>query len=251
MTTRILLLTLAGAGALALAACGKQEETTTGAVASLCTPSAAPAAPQNGDWTTVVTQTAECGFRMGNPDAPVKLIEYGSMTCPHCREFDEQALKPLLENYVKTGRVSFEFRNFVRDQFDLTASLIARCGGTERFFPLTSGLFADQPNWMNRIQAADQQQLQSVSNLPPNQMFVELAKVTGFQQWAAQRGLPSATTSACLANETEVNKLVQMQSDAVSTFNVPGTPAFVINGELVKDSANWASLEPKLKEALN
>ena len=59
------------------------------------------------------------GFVMGNPNAKVKLIEYGSLTCPHCREFDEKGVQPLIANYVKTGQVSWEFRNYVRDAFDL------------------------------------------------------------------------------------------------------------------------------------
>ena len=72
---------------------------------------------------------------MGNPNAEVKLVEFGSMTCPHCAEFDEQGGKPLIDNYVKNGQVSFEFRNFVRDPFDMTASLIARCGGAKQLLP--------------------------------------------------------------------------------------------------------------------
>src|SRR5690242_5317628 len=83
--------------------------------------------PANGDWTQVVMATPDGGFRMGNPNAKVKLIEYGSMTCPHCREFDEKGAAPLMNQYVKTGQVSWEFRNYVRDAFDLTASLITRC----------------------------------------------------------------------------------------------------------------------------
>ena len=58
---------------------------------------------------------------MGNPNAKVKLVEFGSLTCPHCAEFEEEGGKALIENYVKTGQVSWEFRNFVRDPFDITA----------------------------------------------------------------------------------------------------------------------------------
>ncbi|MCA1653471.1 MAG: DsbA family protein, partial [Sphingomonadales bacterium] len=87
------------------------------------------AAPNGGDWTTVVSRTPAGGFVMGNPNAKVKLIEYGSLTCPHCAEFEEKGGKPLIDNYVKKGLVSFEFRNFVRDPYDITAALIARCGG--------------------------------------------------------------------------------------------------------------------------
>jgi protein-disulfide isomerase len=207
------------------------------------------APPQGGDWSKMVSATPEGGFLMGNPNAAVKLIEYGSMTCPHCAEFDEAGLTPLIDNYVKKGMVSLEFRNFVRDQIDLAASLIARCGGPDRFYPLTRAMYADQAVWVQKAIEQPEKQ-QALTTLPPEKIFVEAANLAGLQQWAAQRGLPSAQANTCLANQAEVNRLVQMQSDAVSTYNVPGTPSFVINGKLVENSANWASLEPKLREAL-
>ena len=97
---------------------------------------------------------------MGNPDAKVKLIEYGSLTCPHCREFDETGVTPLINNYVKSGRVSYEFRNYVRDAFDLSASLVARCNGAKSFFPLERAMYKDQPTWVAKIQAVPQNQLE-------------------------------------------------------------------------------------------
>src|SRR4249919_2359055 len=96
--------------------------------------------PKGGDWTMVVNPTPAGGFMMGNPNAKVKLIEFGSLTCPHCREFDEKGVPTLMSNYVKTGQVSWEFRNYVRDGFDLAASLVARCNGAKTFFPLMRGI---------------------------------------------------------------------------------------------------------------
>ncbi len=64
------------------------------------------------------------------------------------------------------------------------------------------------------------------------------------------RGVPRAKAEQCLANEAEINQLVQMNTDAVSTYNIPGTPAFLINGTLVDKTASWEALEPKIKEAL-
>src|SRR4051812_15478339 len=95
------------------------------------------APPKGGDWSEVVNPTGAGGFVMGNPNAKLKLIEFGSLTCPHCREFDEKGVPTLISKYVKTGQVSWEFRNYVRDAFDLTASLVARCNGAKSFFPLT------------------------------------------------------------------------------------------------------------------
>lgn len=206
--------------------------------------------PKSGDWSEVVIATPQGGFQIGNPNAKVKLIEYGSMTCPHCAEFEEKGVRPLIDNYVKNGQVAFEFRNFVRDPADMAASVIARCNGPQSFFALTGALFADQSNWFQKLQQMPADRQAALQNLPPNQQLVEMANAAGFQQWAAMRGLPSAKANACLANQAEVEKLVQMRSDADAQFSIPGTPAFVMNGQLVKDAASWQALEPEIKKAL-
>ena len=239
----------AAAAIVASAACNAEKGTDGAAAAS--GPSQAVAPPKDGDWTKIVSQTADGGFVMGNPNAAVKLVEFGSMTCSHCADFEEAAGEPLLANYVKGGKVSFEFRNFVRDPFDLTAALVARCGGTASFFPLTRALFADQSNWFGRIQGVTPEQNQAMQGMAPAQQFGEIAKIAGFQQFAAMRGVPSAKTSACLADESEINRLVQMNSDATNQYpNFTGTPAFVINGKMLDKTANWQTLEPQLKAAL-
>lgn len=208
------------------------------------------AAPNNGDWSTVITKTAEGGFVMGNPNAKVKLVEFASMTCPHCAEFEETGAKPLVDNYVKKGLVSWELRNFVRDPYDMTATLIARCGGEANFFGMTRTLFADQENWIGKIQAADPAQMQALQSMTPAQQFSTIADIAGLKQFAAMRGVPRGKADQCLANEAEVNQLVQMNSDAASSYNIPGTPSFLINGTLVENAAAWQQLEPKIKEAL-
>jgi protein-disulfide isomerase len=106
---------------------------------------------------------------------------------------------------------------------------------------------------MAKIQAADPAVMQQVQALPPQQQFGELAKVAGFQDWAAMRGLPAEKSAACLANQSEVDRLVQMQNDAVSSYDIPGTPSFLLNGELVPiepGSTPWQQLEAKIKSAL-
>lgn len=208
-------------------------------------------APKGGDWTQVVSPTPAGGYVMGNPNAPVKLIEYGSLTCPHCRAFDEEGVPSLLANYVKSGRVSWEFRNYVRDAFDLTASLIARCNGASGFFPLSRALYKDQPNWVAKIQQSPQDKLEKLQTLPPNQQFLRLAKVAGFPQWAAAHGLPVAKSTQCLTDTKSVDQLIQMTGDTSSQYpDFQGTPGFILNGALLPETATWDALEPKLKAAL-
>jgi protein-disulfide isomerase len=246
---RISCLFLASAALLATA-CNAEKGAASATAGTEVTAKAVPA-PNNGDWSTIVSATPEGGFVMGNPNAKVKLVEFGSLTCPHCAEFEHQGGQKLVDDYVKKGLVSWEFRNFVRDPFDMTATLLARCGGASSFFGLTRNLFADQRDWVGKIQSADPAKVQALQGLPPAQQFSTIADLGGLKQYASMRGVPRAKGEQCLANETEINKLVQMNSDAVSTYNVPGTPTFLINGEVVEQTATWELLEPKIKEALN
>ena len=208
------------------------------------------------DWSMVVKQTPEGGFVMGNPAAPVKLIEYGSMTCPHCAHFDEDAVPSLIADYVKGGRVSFEFRNFVRDESDVSASLIARCAGTRGFFPLTRALFKDQQAWEKKIGDAPSAQLTRIYELPPTKQFLALAKLAGFPQLAAAHGVPASKSSQCLTDEKSIARLTQMADEAKTAFpDFAGTPTFVINGTMVEFGAItaaevWPTLESHIQSAL-
>ena len=203
------------------------------AVLAIISPAAnAPAAAKTGhaapakvrDWSVVVSPSAAGGFVMGNPDAKVNLIEYGSMTCPHCARFDASGVPNLIDKYVKTGEVSWEFRNYVRDPFDLTATLIARCNGTKGFFPLMRAIYKDQPTWVAKIQSVPQAQLEALQNLPPKQEFVQAANFAGLTEWAAARGIPPAKGAQCLGNESTINQLVQMTSDATTTAEFAERP---------------------------
>jgi hypothetical protein len=203
------------------------------------------------DWTHVVAATPSGGFVLGNPKAKVKLVEYGSLSCSHCRAFDEEGVPTLLAKYVKPGQVSWEFRNYVRDPVDLTAALIARCNGARSFFPLVRALYHDQSVWFGKAVATPKEQLMKLADLPPQQQFVGMAKVVGLDSWAAAHGLPAAKAKQCLSNVGSVDKLVQMTGEATEQHpDFPGTPTFLINGGLVKDTANWERLEPQLKAAL-
>ncbi|MCA1653629.1 MAG: thioredoxin domain-containing protein [Sphingomicrobium sp.] len=240
-----LCLLFAASAILASGACDAKK----GQSAASSGPVAAVKAP-NGDWSQVTTPTAAGGFVMGNPSAKVKLIEYGSLTCPHCGEFDKVGAKPLIDNYVKSGKVSWEFRNFVRDPYDIAASLVARCNGARSFFGLTRAFYSSQRDWIGKLQAVPPAQLQALENMPPQQQFLTIGRLAGFPQFAALRGVPVAKTNACLANQAQVTKLVQMNSDAVSQYNIPGTPTFILNGTMLDNTATWEALEPKLKAAV-
>src|SRR6476659_9989928 len=110
------------------------------------------------DWAKSVSLTPEGGFRMGNPAAPIKLVEYGSLACPHCRHFEETGFKPLVQSYVRTGRVSYEFRNLLLNAPDVAVSLLAHRAGPAKFFPMSQVVYATQPQWFAKVAAVSEAQ---------------------------------------------------------------------------------------------
>lgn len=238
------------AAALALAGCNKNKNPAPSAATNETVKITQANPPPGGDWSDVVNATG-AGYMMGNPNAKVKLIEVGALTCPHCREFEEKGVPPLVDKYVKSGQVSWEFRPYLLHGLDLPAALIATCNGVKSFFPLSKALYQDQEVWLGKVMAVPQAQLEQVQNLPPNQQFLALAKLAGLQDWAAARGVPVAKSSQCLTDQKKINELVQNTSDVNSQYpDFVGTPSFIINGTLLKDTASWDKLEPQLQAAL-
>lgn len=205
------------------------------------------AAPNGGDWSQMVVQTPEGGFLMGNPQAKVKVVEHGSMTCGHCATFSKEGEPQLIDKYVKSGQVSFEFRNFVRDPADMAAALIARCNGPNAFFPITDQLFAAQGEWLGNLQKMPPEQQAQLQTMTPAQAVGTYAQAAGLIDFARVRGIPAAKAQACLADAAQVQRLVEIGQQA---GNIPGTPAFRINGNLVPSSADWKTLEPAIQQAL-
>jgi protein-disulfide isomerase len=228
-----------------LAACGQQAGDTPKAAG----PVVNVAPPAGTEWVTTVVETPDGGMQMGNPNAPIKVVEYASMSCSHCAEFSEKASEPLKSKYVATGKVSYELRNYVRDPMDLTATLLARCGGPGPFFPLAEQMFADQANWFTKVQAMTPAENQAMAALPPAQQMSKFATMLGLDNFVRQRGISAEKANACLANQAETDKLVKMRDRANTEFNLQGTPTFLINGQVQQQTGTWEQLEAKLKAA--
>ena len=128
MPFRNILAVAALAGVLLVAACDKKPDSATTASASIppvAGASAAPGAPTN--WLDTVVATPQGGFRQGNPDAKVKLLEFGSLTCSHCGAFAHEGVPELRAKYIATGKVSYEYRPFLLNGVDFAPSLLVRC----------------------------------------------------------------------------------------------------------------------------
>ena len=127
------------------------------------------------DRSATVNETPEGNFVMGNPDAKLKLVEYGSFTCSHCADFAETA-SPEIRERVDTGKMSYEFRTYVRDPIDLTTALLARCGGKDVFYPLSEQFFANQKAMFDKVQGQEGA-FKGVEQFPPAQRPVAIAQI--------------------------------------------------------------------------
>ncbi|MDR7155088.1 protein-disulfide isomerase [Sphingobium xenophagum] len=229
---------------LTLAACGKSEENAT----SAGEPVAAVAPPAGTSWSQTVAETPDGYYLMGNPAAKVKLVEFGSYTCSHCKDFTAEASEEI-NKLVDTGKMSFEFRPYVRDPIDISTALLARCGGKDIYYPLSEQFFANQTAMFDKAQAMGDARYQAVMNAPPAQRFGQLANDLGLVEFAQQRGISADQAKQCLADTAAAEKLAKGVETANSQYQITGTPSFLINGVLVDNAANWAALQPKLKAA--
>src|SRR3954467_14115487 len=169
----------------------------------------AKAAPSR-DWSRIVAATPEGGVKMGNPNAKVALVEYGSLACPHCRRFEETGYKPLVQQYVRTGRVSYEFRNLLLNAPDISASLLAHCAGPARFFPMAEVIYTTQPQWFGKLAAMSDAQKAEVEAMPIAQRIVRFGEVAGFPQVAARFGVTAARSRQCLSDPKGVQRLLDI-----------------------------------------
>ncbi|WP_221795475.1 thioredoxin domain-containing protein [Aquisediminimonas sediminicola] len=204
----------------------------------------------SGGWVENVTATADGGFRIGNPNAKVKLVEYASLTCSHCADFAAKGVPALKAQYIASGKVSLEIRNFVRDPIDVVGALLSRCGGAKPYAKLTEQMFANQAAMFEKAQGMTQADQQRLSTMTPAQQFQFLGQATGLTAFVAQRGIPAAKANACLTDQKSLDQLVAMRNRAVNEYQLTGTPMFLINGKRVDDVAEWTALEPKIKAAL-
>lgn len=229
---------------LTLAACGKDDK----AAQPTGEPIAAVPAPAGTSWSATVAETPDGHFIMGNPKAKVTLVEYGSYTCSHCRDFSAEASEEI-RKIVDTGKMSFEFRNFVRDPIDISTTLLARCGGKDIFYPLSEQFFANQNAMFEKTQSLGDAQYQKLMSAPPAQRFVQLATAIGLVDFAKQRGISEDQAKQCLADTAAAEKLAKGVADANQQYKIEGTPTFILNGVMVENTAAWPALRTKLKEA--
>lgn len=231
--------------ALGLAGCKKDapgEAATTAAAAALL---ATVAPPAGKSWADTVVTTPEGGYLMGNPQAPIKIVEYGSLTCPHCGEFSEKGAATIRDKWVASGRVSYEFRHFVRDGLDLTLGLLTRCGQPETYFALTEQVFANQKTLFDGLKGRDAQ-MQAAMQSPPAQRFQAIADAAGLAPFFAARGVSVDQAKACLSQTATAETMAKQTTEQGDKYQIEGTPTFLINGDKIGTST-WEEFKARIE----
>lgn len=162
---------------------------------------------------------------MGAEDAPVTVIEYASMTCPHCAAFHHGTWPKLKENWIDTGKVRFVFREFPFDRAGLAAAMLARCGGEDRFFAFIDVLFTQQDKWTRT-----------------EDPIAELKRIGGLG------GVSPQQFDRCLASEELQDMILQSRLTGHEDFGVNGTPTLIINGEKHEGGNDYDSVAAALED---
>lgn len=156
---------------------------------------------------------------MGSEDAPITLIEYSSMTCPHCARFHTDVLPDLKKKYIDTGKVKYIVREFPIDALATAAFMLARCSGQDKYFPLVEALYARQSEWV-------------VQN--PVEKLMELTKQAGFTKESFDK---------CLSDKKLEQQIMAVRDRGSKEFGVNSTPTFFINGEKFAKAHTVAEFE--------
>ena len=152
----------------------------------------------------------------GKANAPVTIIEYASMTCPHCAAFNKDVIPQLTKDYIDTGKVKLIFREFPLDGAARMASAVARCFSGDQYFSFIDLLFANQMNW--------------IKDFDGNQMITKEDIVEGLSQMARQAGMPREKVAECADDQKNLALVDANWQEGQTRYNVGSTPTFIING---------------------
>jgi protein-disulfide isomerase len=195
------------------------------------------------DWSAVARPTAKGAYVLGNPAAPVKLVEYGSYTCSHCADFARDSAPVLKDRMIRSGSVSLEYRHLIRDPADLGAAILARCGGARAFPGAHAAIFATQTTWLDKV-AAYQAAHPDIDQKPLIAQARAYADAGGLTAAMRARGLTLPRIDACFADKAAVDRITAMTADA--PIEVRSTPTFYLDGAL-QPPMTWTQLEPVLR----
>jgi protein-disulfide isomerase len=164
---------------------------------------------------------------LGKDDAPVTIIEYASMTCPHCAHFHTETFPVLKEKYIDSGKVRFVLREFPFDPLATAAFMLARCNGNDKYYPMIDLLFSQQKNW--------------TSGSNPAESLLATVRQAGFTQESFE---------ACLKNQPIYDGVNAVRDRGDKVFGVDSTPTFFINGQKQSGALSIEELDKILSPLL-
>lgn len=144
---------------------------------------------------------------LGDPNAPITMIEYSSLTCPHCADFHKDTLPTIKEKYIDTGKVKLVYRDFPWDQAAAAGALLARCAPSDRYFTFLDALFKNQDKWVTED------------------------PIAGLARLGKLGGISEETFQACLNEGAIMDDIIQSRMNGAKEHEVRSTPTFIINGE--------------------
>lgn len=206
-------------------------------------PAKAQPRPATRDWSTNVVLLPTGGITVGNPTARVQLVEWLSYTCSHCAAFARDA-KPELPTLLRSGRVRVEYRTMPRDALDLTAGLLVRCGGPNRFRAAHDAIMAQQAAMLDKADAFARTPAAQTRTATIAIRLHQLAEASGLRTLMRGQGLDDTKMTACLNDEAAQKRVIAI-AEAAQAAGVTGTPTFEIDGRKV-DAHDWATLKPLL-----
>lgn len=156
---------------------------------------------------------------LGSEDAPLTVIEYASSTCPHCKTFHEQTFKDFKANYIDTGKVRFIYREVYFDRYGLWAGLVARCGGTERYFGIMDMIFARQAEWSR-----------AGSDFEVGESLARIGRAAG---------LTADEVNACMRDKELSRAMVAVYRENAEEHGIRSTPSFIIDGDLISGAMDY------------
>jgi protein-disulfide isomerase len=213
LLTAIAAVAIIGAGGAAYVANHKSMPDKPGSSTIASSSAAAASGPESPAASTQQAQTDQPVIGpdehvLGKADAPVTMIEYASMTCPHCEHFNAEVMPRIKSEFIDKGLVRFVFRPFPLDGLAYRASMMAQCVPGEGYFGMIDILFRSRGEWTT---ASDQ--------------------LAALKQVGRTAGMASADIERCTADEAVANSIAAGMKDAQAKFGINSTPSFVINGK--------------------
>lgn len=165
---------------------------------------------------------------LGEESAPIKMVEFASLTCGHCARFHNEVFPLLKKEYIDNGKIYFTYNDFPLDKFALKASVIARCSGNEKYFSFLKVLYKKQSDW--------------TSSQDPFKSLLKIAKLGG---------LKNDEIKVCVGNQSIEDGILKKRLNSTKKFDITATPTIYINGKKYDGDLTYEALKLKLDSLIN